>query len=65
MLVAGLGRGGQEHARRLLRLLQLRGVAVTGLWFEDEGHSFESLPNTQRMWRGIAGFLRQHLDTPE
>ena len=67
MLVQG-GRDARvdpEHARRLLRLLQLRGVAVTGLWFEDEGHSFESLPNTQRMWRGIAGFLRQHLDTPE
>lgn len=53
-----------EHARRLLRLLQLRGVSVTGLWLKDEGHSLQSLRHTHRVWRGIAGFLQQHLDSP-
>jgi dipeptidyl aminopeptidase/acylaminoacyl peptidase len=51
-----------EHARRLLRMLELRGVQGTGLWFEDEGHSIRTLKNRHRMWRGIAGFLQTHLD---
>lgn len=51
-----------EHARRLLRMLELHGIQVSGLWFADEDHSFRSLKNTHRMWHGIAGFLQQHLD---
>lgn len=51
-----------EHARRLLRMLELRGVQTAGLWFEDEGHSIHTLKNRHRMWRGIAGFLQTHLD---
>lgn len=51
-----------EHARRLLRMLQLQGTPVTGLWFENEAHGIRSHKNVHRMWRGIAGFLQQHLD---
>jgi dipeptidyl aminopeptidase/acylaminoacyl peptidase len=64
MLIQGArdARVDPEHARRLLRMLELRGVRATGLWLEDEGHSIRSLKNRHRMWRGIAGFLQTHLD---
>jgi dipeptidyl aminopeptidase/acylaminoacyl peptidase len=53
-----------EHARRLMRMLQIHGIEVSGLWLEGEGHSLGSLANTRRMWRGIAGFLQTHLKAP-
>jgi dipeptidyl aminopeptidase/acylaminoacyl peptidase len=64
MLIQGArdARVDPEHARRLLRMLELHDVEVSGLWFEDEGHSITSQANTHRMWRAIAGFLQQHLD---
>jgi dienelactone hydrolase len=53
-----------EHVRRMQRMLELDGRPAVGLLFEDEGHSIDSLANTDTLWRGIAGFLRKYLDAP-
>lgn len=50
-----------EHLRRMQRMLELDGRPPVGLLFEGEGHSFVKYANIHAMWRGIAGFLRQHL----
>lgn len=53
-----------EHTRRLLRMLDMAGRTPVGLVFEDEGHSFDSIENEQRLWRAVAAFLREHLGDP-
>jgi dipeptidyl aminopeptidase/acylaminoacyl peptidase len=54
-----------EHARRMQRMLDLDGRPPVGLVFEGEGHGFESLDNINKLWTGIAGFLKSHLTTPD
>lgn len=51
-----------EHSHRLLRLLDMAGHTPVGLVFDEEGHSFEELENIHATWRGVAGFLREHLE---
>lgn len=53
-----------EHARRLVRMLNIAGVRPGLITLESEGHSFRSLDNVETAWKGIAGFLRRHLDPP-
>jgi dipeptidyl aminopeptidase/acylaminoacyl peptidase len=53
-----------EHARRLVRMLNLAGRPPVMLTFEDEGHGIDDIDHIEAAWSGIAGFLREHLDTP-
>lgn len=53
-----------EHSRRIARMLRLAGNAPVGLAFEKEGHGVDSLENKEKMWNGVAAFLRQHLGNP-
>ena len=55
-----------EHERRMRRMLELAGRPPVGLIFEESGHSIAGMANTERLWNGIAGFLRKHLlaDSP-
>ena len=50
-----------EHSRRMKRMLDLVGRSPVGLVFAGEGHGFEDLDNVDKLWTGIAGFLKQNL----
>jgi dipeptidyl aminopeptidase/acylaminoacyl peptidase len=50
-----------EHARRMVRMLNLDGRAPVMLTFADEGHGIDEMDHIATAWSGIAGFLRQHL----
>ncbi|WP_158549183.1 alpha/beta hydrolase family protein [Lysobacter silvisoli] len=50
-----------EHARRLVRMLNLAGRPPVVLAFPNEGHSFDDPLALEIAWSGIAGFLRQNL----
>jgi len=50
-----------EHTRRMQRMLVAAGNIPVGLTFKDEGHGFEQ-DNEVKLWSGVAGFLRAHLD---
>ena len=50
-----------EHERRMRRMLELAGNPPVGLIFDDSGHTIEGMANTERLWSGIAGFLRRYL----
>ena len=52
-----------EQTRRMQRMLELDGRPPVGILFEGEGHGIESLANMDTLWRGIAGFLRGHLES--
>lgn len=54
-----------EHTRRLVRMLNIAGVRPGLVTFDEEGHSFADLDNIEIAWKGIAGFLRRHLDPPK
>lgn len=49
-----------EHSRRLERVLTHAGRPPVTLYFENEGHGFDQVKNTHRLWQSIAGFLQQH-----
>lgn len=51
-----------EHERRMQRMLELAGNPPVGLIFDESGHTIEGMANTERLWSGIAGFLRRNLD---
>lgn len=51
-----------EQSRRMQRMLELDGRPPVGLILEGEGHGIEKLANMDALWRGIAGFLRAHLE---
>lgn len=53
-----------EHTRRLVRMLNIAGVRPTLITLDKEGHSFGKLDSVETTWKGIAGFLRRHLDPP-
>lgn len=53
-----------EHARRLVRMLNLADRPPVLIDLKDEGHGIEDDANRTRVWTGIAGFLRQHLGDP-
>jgi dipeptidyl aminopeptidase/acylaminoacyl peptidase len=53
-----------EHTRRLVRMLTLAGRAPTLVTLYGEGHAMDSPHNRERLWRSLAGFLRQYLDAP-
>ncbi|MEP6882625.1 MAG: prolyl oligopeptidase family serine peptidase [Dokdonella sp.] len=63
MLAHGLDdqRVDYEHSRRMQRMLDLAGRPPVGLTFPGEGHGFEDLDNLEKLWTGIAGFLKQNL----
>lgn len=50
-----------EHARRLVRMLNIAGTRPTLLTVRDAGHVFETLDDVEAVWTGVAGFLRRHL----
>ncbi|MBX3710782.1 MAG: S9 family peptidase [Lysobacter sp.] len=50
-----------EHARRLVRMLNIAGTPPTLLTVRDAGHGFETLDDVEAVWTGVAGFLRRHL----
>jgi dienelactone hydrolase len=52
-----------EQTRRMQRMLELDGRPPVGILFEAEGHGIESLVDLDTLWRGIAGFLHEHLDS--
>lgn len=52
-----------EHARRMVRMLNIAGHPLVMLSFTDEGHGITGMANTVTTWSGIAGFLREHLAT--
>jgi dipeptidyl aminopeptidase/acylaminoacyl peptidase len=47
-----------------VRMLNLAGRAPTLVTLYGEGHAMDSPHNRERLWRSLAGFLRQHLDAP-
>ena len=51
-----------EHTLRMARMLELAGRPATGLAFDGEGHGIRDLDNVRALWRGVAGFLRTHLE---
>jgi dipeptidyl aminopeptidase/acylaminoacyl peptidase len=51
-----------EHMRRMRRMLELNGNPPVGFVFEDGGHAILGIERLDRLWSGIAGFLRRHLD---
>lgn len=51
-----------EHTRRMQRLLVAAGNPPVGLTFKGEGHGFGEQDNQVKLWNGVAGFLRAHLD---
>ena len=53
-----------EHARRLVRMLNLAGNKPVMLSFDKEGHNWRDLNDIAKAYRGVAGFLQQHLGTP-
>ncbi|MCD9087760.1 prolyl oligopeptidase family serine peptidase [Stenotrophomonas sp. SY1] len=46
-----------EHSRRMARMLSLAGRPASELYFDDEGHGFDSPANKTRAWEQIASFL--------
>ena len=50
-----------EHARRLVRMLNLAGRPPVMLSFDNEGHNWRELGDIATAYRGVAGFLREHL----
>lgn len=50
-----------EHARRLVRMLNLAGRPPVMLSFDNEGHNWRDLGDVATAYRGVAGFLREHL----
>lgn len=54
----------EEHMRRLVRMLDIAGRPPVGLVFEGEGHGFAKEEHVHALWKGVAGFLQQHLDAP-
>lgn len=54
-----------EHTRRLVRLLSAAGRTPVLLTLEGEGHGIADPLARERLWEGIAGFLRQHLSAPD
>ena len=52
-----------EHARRLVRLLNLAGHRPVMLAFDEGGHGWKDIDEIDKAYSGIAGFLQQHLDT--
>ena len=66
MLVHGLEdrRVDFEHMRRMLRMLDMAGNAPVGLEFEKVGHGVEEPDDQEKVWSGVAGFLRKYLDGP-
>lgn len=52
-----------EHARRLVRMLNLADRPPVMLTFKNESHGIDEIDNIETAWSGIAGFLREHLDT--
>lgn len=53
-----------EHARRLVRMLNLAARPPVMLTFAKEGHGIDDIDNIETAWSGIAGFLREYLDKP-
>jgi dipeptidyl aminopeptidase/acylaminoacyl peptidase len=53
-----------EHTRRMARMLTLAGHAPVELSFEKEGHGIDLPENQEKLWNGVAAFLRQHLGNP-
>ncbi|NUS38860.1 MAG: S9 family peptidase [Lysobacter sp.] len=54
-----------EHARRLVRMLNLAGHPPVMLSFDNEGHNWRELADIATAYRGVAGFLRAYLGEPE
>jgi dipeptidyl aminopeptidase/acylaminoacyl peptidase len=54
-----------EHANRLVRMLNLAGRPPVMLSFDREGHNWRDLNDIATAYRGVAGFLREHLGTIE
>jgi dipeptidyl aminopeptidase/acylaminoacyl peptidase len=50
-----------EHARRLVRMLNIAGNKPVMLSFDREGHTWRDLNDIATAYRGVAGFLQQHL----
>lgn len=50
-----------EHARRLVRMLNLAGHPPVMLSFDNESHNWRELGDIAIAYRGVAGFLREHL----
>ncbi len=54
-----------EHARRLVRMLNIDGRTPVVQAFPDEGHGIADDKAQALAWNGIAGFLQQHLGVQE
>jgi dipeptidyl aminopeptidase/acylaminoacyl peptidase len=50
-----------EHARRLVRMLNLAGHKPVMLSFKDGGHSYGDIEQIEKTYAGIAGFLERYL----
>jgi dipeptidyl aminopeptidase/acylaminoacyl peptidase len=50
-----------EHARRLVRMLNLAGHKPVMLSFDKEGHGLDDPDDIDKAYSGIAGFLQQYL----
>jgi dipeptidyl aminopeptidase/acylaminoacyl peptidase len=50
-----------EHARRLVRMLNIAGHKPVMLSFDNEGHGLDAMDDIEAAYSGIAGFLQQYL----
>jgi dipeptidyl aminopeptidase/acylaminoacyl peptidase len=50
-----------EHTRRLARALAAQGRPPVVIELDGEGHTIRSPASRERLWRGVAAFLREHL----
>ncbi len=50
-----------EHARRLVRMLNLAGHKPVMLTFKDAGHGWDDIDEIDKEYTGIAGFLEKYL----
>ncbi|MCB1607926.1 MAG: S9 family peptidase [Xanthomonadales bacterium] len=65
LLIHGLDdrRVDAEHSFRLQKLLTMAGRPPSVLYFEHEGHGIGFEDNRLKMWRSVAAFLAEHLQT--
>ena len=63
MLAHGLDdqRVDYEHALRMQHMLDLAGRPPVGLVFPGQGHEMKASKILDKLWTGIAGFLKQNL----
>lgn len=53
-----------EHARRLVRMLNLAGHKPVMLYFKEGTHGWDDIDEIEKAYSGVAGFLEKYLGAP-